>query len=75
MGALRIFHYAHRLYKFSAAGAEQVGLPMDVAPAHFAKQMQCFAAAIKSGGEIYVPAHAGATALRWLLAACAEHSD
>jgi len=66
-GALRIYHYAHRLYKFTAAGPEQVPLSSETAPIHFARQMEAFADAIENDQAVSVSGGDGKNALYWLL--------
>jgi predicted dehydrogenase len=67
-GALRIYHYAHRLYKVTASGPEQIVLPAGSSPMHFTRQLERFAQAVTGNQAVDVPAEAGREALRWLLA-------
>ncbi|MEM0954047.1 MAG: Gfo/Idh/MocA family oxidoreductase [Pseudomonadota bacterium] len=66
-GALRIFHYAHRLFHCDAKGWQEVALTGAPPPAHFGLQMEAFLNAVAQGDPPPVPGVAGLLALEHLL--------
>ncbi|MFO1467068.1 MAG: Gfo/Idh/MocA family oxidoreductase [Steroidobacteraceae bacterium] len=72
-GSLRIFHYANVLIHFSAAGARRIPLSGRASTAHFATQIESFAAALRLGTPPPVSADDGIHALAAAL--CAYGDD
>ncbi len=72
-GALRIFHYANKLFLMDAGGVRQIPLADRPPPAQFAMQMESFARSIAADQEPEVSAESGIKALRALLAVYESH--
>lgn len=68
-GALRLYHYANRLFYSTHEGCEEVRVADRPHPANFALQMESFANSILAGGEPEVTGEDGLRALRVVLAA------
>jgi len=66
-GALRIFHYANRLFITTESGQEEEILPQAAAPAHFGAQLESFVKSVREDEAPAIPGEAGVSALRWLL--------
>ncbi len=68
-GALRVFHYANRLYHFGPHGVKQLPLAERVNPDHFGLQIELFAQSIISGAPLPATGQDGLAALQIILAA------
>ena len=66
-GALRIFHYANRLYLRTARGLEEVPLPHRPMPGQFGAELASLAQSVRDGTEVEVPGEVGRDALRAIL--------
>lgn len=66
-GALRILHYANRLFLRDDAGLREVPVEGAPPPAHFAAQMRAFSESVANKSDAPVPADLGARALSFLL--------
>ncbi|MEM6581320.1 MAG: Gfo/Idh/MocA family oxidoreductase [Pseudomonadota bacterium] len=67
LGALKIYHYANRLYLNDAQGCRELTLQGAAPPAQFSKQMLAFLNALEQGQEPPVSGEKGLSALNWLL--------
>ena len=66
-GALRIFHYANRLFLNDAAGMRELPVTGPAAPHHFDAQLAGFVADIRADRAPSVPVSAGLAALEAVL--------
>jgi UDP-N-acetyl-2-amino-2-deoxyglucuronate dehydrogenase len=66
-GALRIFHYANRLYIRDKSGLREVPIDSPPPPVQFALQMESFAESLASGADPEVDGQDGIRALELLL--------
>ncbi|NJS13291.1 MAG: Gfo/Idh/MocA family oxidoreductase [Sphingopyxis sp.] len=62
-GAVRIYHYANKLFLNTKDGMKQVAVAGGAAPLHFAEQIDNFARTVRDGKEPAVPGEAGVEAL------------
>jgi predicted dehydrogenase len=67
-GALRIFHYANRLFLCLPGSVREIDVPAGAAPEHFGRQLRGFVAALKRGQPTPLGAAVGIQALKVLLA-------
>jgi predicted dehydrogenase len=72
-GALRIYHYANKLYFCDSAGIRDIPLHGRPNPGHFGLQMDSFARSIIAGAEPPVSGRDGLRALQVILAAYRSH--
>jgi predicted dehydrogenase len=66
-GALRILHYANKLYFCNSDGLRQIQVANEPMPANFSAQMLAFVEAIGARRSAPVPGEVGAEAIRTLL--------
>jgi predicted dehydrogenase len=66
-GALRIFHYANKLFHIGSEGSREYELPAHTTPWHFGHQMQAFCDNLASGEPAVTGATDGIRALRAML--------
>jgi len=67
-GALRIFHYANRLFLCLPGEVREIEVPAGAAPEHFGRQLRVFVQALKQGRPAPLGATVGVQALKALLA-------
>jgi predicted dehydrogenase len=67
-GALRIFHYANRLFVCLPDSVREIDIPAGAAPEHFGRQLRGFVDALKHGQPTPLSAAVGIHALKVLLA-------
>jgi len=72
-GALRVFHYANKLYLFQNEKKEQIRVLDRPMPGNFAMQMESFAGAVLQGKEPEATGYDGLNAIRVALAAYRSH--
>jgi predicted dehydrogenase len=65
-GALRICYYANALFHQNQSGIREIGIAGDPAPAHFRRQIECFAADVKNKRKPTPGADDGIRALKIL---------
>jgi predicted dehydrogenase len=68
-GALRVFHYAHKLFFFGEGGGKQIPVTGRPMPANFTQQMESYAQSIIKDEEPEVSGEDGLKALQIVLAA------
>lgn len=74
-GALRIFHYANKMYWRDDAGVREVMVPDRPFPSSFALQLEDFVRAIRRAAATPVPGEVGLEACRIMLAAYAGNTE